>query len=360
MKNLLVFALLFPALFTSAQSFNSPESVEYDVAGARWIVGQNGSGNVNILSPASNTLAPFATGLPSGPHGIEVAGDTVFVCDGARIKGFDRLTGTQVINVNLGATFLNGITSDGGDNLFVTDFTAKKIYRFNRRTLSYNVMVTGLVKSPNGIYYDGANNRCVFVNWGSNATIMAMSLSDSSTTTLYTTSLSNIDGITRDAAGNWYVTAWSNSSLMRFDPAFASAPVAVMTGLSSPADIDINAAGDSIGIPNSGNANNVVFYVVSVTTSADLTINQLRLNVFPNPAADHIQLRWNAPQAARIEVYSMSAQCFSRSFTREFGLITTGQQEMQLQCGLWPRGLYIISLIDSNGNELAARSIVLQ
>jgi hypothetical protein len=360
MKNLLVIAFLLPALFASAQSFNSPESVEYDAAGSRWIVGQNGSGNVNILSPASNTLAPFATGIPSGPHGIEVAGDTVFVCDGARIKGFDRLTGTQVINTNLGATFLNGITSDGGDNLFVTDFTAKKIYRFNRRTLAYNVMVTGLVKSPNGIYYDGANNRCVFVNWGSSATIMAMSLSDSTTSTLYTTTLSNLDGITRDAAGNWYVTAWSNSSLMRFDPLFANAPAAVMTGLSSPADIDINAAGDSIGIPNSGNANNVVFYVVSISTSADLTINQLRLNVFPNPAADHIQLRWNAPQAARIEVYSMSAQCFPSSFTREFGLITAGQQEMELTCELWPRGLYIISLLDAEGNQIAAHSIILQ
>ncbi|MCA6362413.1 MAG: hypothetical protein IM638_05210 [Bacteroidetes bacterium] len=360
MKNLLVSALLLPAMFASAQSFNSPESVEYDVAGSRWIVGQNGSGNVNILSPASGTLAPFATGIPSGPHGIEVAGDTVFVCDGARIKGFNRLTGAQVINTNLGATFLNGITSDGGDNLFVTDFSAKKIYRFNRRTLAYNVMVTGLVKSPNGIYYDGANNRCVFVNWGSNATIMAMSLSDSTTSTLYTSSLSNIDGITRDFAGNWYVTAWGNQSLMRFDPAFATAPVAVMTGLSNPADIDINAAGDSIGIPNSGSANNVVFYAIPLSTSAELMLNQLRLNVFPNPAADHIQLRWNAPQAARIEVYSITGMCFGPSTTREFVMIAAGQQEMELQCGLWPRGLYIISLIDGDGNQLATRSIILQ
>ncbi|MGL5888293.1 MAG: hypothetical protein ACRC3B_00320, partial [Bacteroidia bacterium] len=234
MKTITFIAALFCASLVQAQSFSSPESVEYDVAGSRWIVGQNNSGIVNILSPASNTLAPFAANISSGPHGIEVVGDTVFVCDGPRIKGYNRLTGAPVINQNLGATFLNGITSDGGDNLFITDFSAKKIYRFNRQTLAFNVMVTGLVKSPNGIYYDGAANRCVFVNWGSSATIMAMSLSDSSTTTLLTTTLSNIDGITRDFAGNWYVTAWSNQSLMMFDPAFANAPVAVMTGLSNP------------------------------------------------------------------------------------------------------------------------------
>ncbi len=358
MKNTFIIAALLTTFCAGAQSFNSPESVEYDVAGGRWIVGQNGSGNVHILSPASNTLNSFATGIPSGPHGIEVAGDTVFVCDGARVKGFDRNTGTQVINVNLGATFLNGITSDGGDNLFITDFTAKKIYRFNRRTLANNVMVTGLVKSPNGIYYDAANNRCVFVNWGSNATIMAMSLSDSSTSTLTTTTLTNIDGITRDFSGNWYVTAWGNQSLMRFDPAFANAPVAVMTGLSNPADIDINAVGDSIGIPNSGTANNVVFYTVSVTTSAALPDAGVHLTVFPNPATDMVRLKWTTDKAERLIVYTQTGSEAGSSSGKIYPL--NGICELEIELSAWTKGAYILVFVNAAGGQLATQTLLVQ
>jgi streptogramin lyase len=357
MKTVTFLAALFCAALLQAQSFNSPESVEYDVAGSRWIAGQNGSGIVNILSPASNTLAPFAANIASGPHGIEVVGDTVFVCDGPRIKGYNRITGSPVINQNLGATFLNGITSDGGDNLFITDFAAKKIYRFNRQTLAFNVMVTGLVKSPNGIYYDGAANRCVFVNWGSSATIMAMSLSDSSTTTLVTTTLSNIDGITRDFAGNWYVTAWGNQSLMMFDPAFANAPVAVMTGLSNPADIDINAAGDSIGIPNSGTANNVVFYTVSTTTGLTPLVNAMRLSVFPNPATDVIKVQWTYSNVQRIVIFRETGQCYvwDEYYMTRF---TNNTREAEFACGLWMRGMYIIALFDDKGQPLASKTVI--
>lgn len=256
--------LIFVSLFTLtvfAQTFNAPESVDYDEVRHRWIVGQNGSGEIHILNPSTMGLTLLASGITSGPHGIECVGDTVFVCDGARIKGFNLLTGALVFNVNLGATFLNGLTWDGGDYLFATDFSAKRIYRIRISTATYNLMIT-TTYTPNGIYYDGPNNRCVFVNWGSNARVQAMSLADSTVSTLYTTSTSNIDGITRDHQCNWYITTWGGNALRKFNPSFSAAPVSVLTGLSSPADIDINLAGDSIGIPNSGGANNVVFYQV--------------------------------------------------------------------------------------------------
>lgn len=357
MKQLLFALGLLPGLLLNAQSFNSPESVDYDAAGGRWLVGQNGSGLVHVLSPATNTLSAFASGIPSGPHGIETVGDTVFVCDGANLKGFNRLTGAQVINENLGATFLNGITSDGGANLFITDFSAKKIYRFNRLTLAHNIMVTGLVKSPNGIYYDGPGNRCVFVNWGSNTTIMAMSLSDSTTTVLATPGLSNIDGITRDAAGNWYVTSWGNQSLMKFDPAFANAPVAVLTGLSNPADIDINTAGDSIGIPNSGNANNVVFFTVSTTVGLNPMQRNLLVSVFPNPASDVVRLQWAFAGAERVVVYSQTGQCYGGRLQHSAYWVSN-RNELELNSSSWPRGAYVLALIGANGEQLATRQVI--
>jgi hypothetical protein len=296
------------ALF--AQTFNSPESVEYDAAGNRWFVSQNGSGQIHYYSPGSGTLTQLGTTtLASGPHGIEILGTTIYACDGNAIKGFDLATGAQVFNLNLGATFLNGLTTDGGHFLFATDFTGKKIYRINTLTSTSNVMCS-TIKTPNGIYYDGANNRCVFVTWGANAPIQAMSLGDSTVTTLLATSMGSCDGITRDAAGYWYVTAWTGNQLWRIDPAFSSAPVSVMTGLSSPADIDINAAGDSIGIPNSGSANNVVFYTNITTTIVDPSIVETK--VFPVPSSGDVTVNFANPlNNAQAEVYDLSGKQIS-------------------------------------------------
>lgn len=303
-------AIAVCSITLSAQSMSSPESVEYDNVGMRWFVGQNGSGLIHVYSPGSNTLIPFASGLGSGPHGMEIMGSVIYVCDGSTIRGYDLSTGVQSFTLNLGATFLNGITTDGSTYLFATDFTAKKIYRICPSTNTYNIMAS-TTYSPNGIYYDGANSRCVFVNWGTNARIQAMAMGDSTITTLYTFSgVNNIDGITRDAAGYWYVSTWGGNALRMFDPAFSTAPTSVMTGLSSPADLDINAAGDSIGIPNSGSANNVVFYVLP--TGVQSPEQNVANPAFPNPATEssRIVIKKNV-QNGTCEVYDMTGKLIS-------------------------------------------------
>lgn len=273
-KILLPFICLFSYYLSYNQSFNSPESVDYDAPRNRWIVGQNGSGQLHILNAQTMGLTTLVTGIPSGPHGVECVGDTVFCCDGATIKGYSLLNGSQVSNLNLGATFLNGLTWDGGDFLYATDFSAKKIFKYQISTGTYTAVVSGLSKSPNGIIYDGDNNRCVFVNWGTNAPIMAMDLTTYNTSTLMNTTLSNCDGITKDPCGNWYVSAWGGNKLVKINPDFSGIPTTVLSGLSSPADIDINTSGDTIAIPNSGSGNNVSLYVLpTINFNASFTQN---------------------------------------------------------------------------------------
>jgi Secretion system C-terminal sorting domain/SMP-30/Gluconolactonase/LRE-like region len=350
MKNLFTVLLVtVSAVVAHSQSFSSPESVEYDNANNRWIVGQNTSGAIHVYSPASGTLTPFtSTVLSSGPHGIEIMGDTLYACDGASIKGFDLTTGTQVVNMNLGATFLNGLTSDGSQYLFATDFSAKKIYRVCPSAGTFNIMCS-TTYSPNGIIYDGANNRCVFVNWGTNARVQAMSLADSSVTNLYTTTTSNMDGITRDAAGYWYVTTWGGNALRRFDPAFSAAPTSVMTGLSNPADIDINAAGDSIGIPNSGNANNVVFYT-NITTDVEEP-SLIETTVFPVPSTDNVNVTFVSPvNNVNAELYDLSGKLIS---TEKY----SGTQYIVERNGL-AAGNYIIVFRSDDGVVVSRNNII--
>ena len=292
-----------------AQSYNGPESVEFDFANNRWLIGNKNTGTV-IARDMNGNFTPFVSGMTSGPYGIEILGNTLYCCyGGGKIRGYDLTSGTQVFNVNLNATFLNGICSDGVSNLFVTDFSAKKIYRVDVNTGAFNVYVTGLIKSPNGIIYEGSNQRLVFVNWGTSAPIQQVALSDSSVTTLVTTSLSNIDGIAADAYGNYYVSTWGNNTIRKFSNNFATGPTTVVTGLTSPADLFYNKITDTLAIPNSGTLNNVVWVGFGSTLNADqLNTEQEEFVVYPVPASGG-ELNFSFKQAyEEVNVYSIDGR----------------------------------------------------
>ncbi len=122
---------------------------------------------------------------------------------------------------------------------------------------SFTTLASGLAKTPNGIFYDGENNRCVYVTWGSNAPIMSIDLTTNVTSTVLATTLSNCDGITRDSCGNYYVSAWGNNKLNKFDASLTGAHTVLPTVLSSPADIDCR-FGTTTDIVGNTNANNTI------------------------------------------------------------------------------------------------------
>ncbi|MFM7823139.1 MAG: hypothetical protein ACKPB3_05110, partial [Bacteroidota bacterium] len=175
---------------------------------------------------------------------------------------------TQVFNISLGASFLNGITHDNNGYLYITDFSGYKIYRFNTadRTFSVYVSNTG-TSSPNGIIFDAANNRCIYVNWGSNAPIKAVDLSNGTVSTITSTTLGSCDGIASDLNGNYYVSSWSGGNkITRFSNNFTASTAVVTTGLSNPADIFYNVLTDTLGVPNSGSGNNTAYYYFGNST----------------------------------------------------------------------------------------------
>lgn len=289
MKKIVTLIWFGCATLAMGQSYNGPESCEFDYANNRWLVGNKNSGEVLARSSAG-TLSVFASGMTGGPYGIEILGNTLYCChDGGKIRGFDLTTGAQVFNVNTGAAFLNGITSDGDSILYVTDFTNKAIYAVNVNNQAYGVVVSGLSKNPNGIVYDGANNRCIFVNWGSIAPISALNLADSSVTTLTSTSLNNCDGITRDGAGNYYVSAWGTQAIYRFNASFSGGPTLISAGMSNPADIFYNVLSDTLGIPNSGVANTLTFIGFGTVGAEEHAADMPE--IYPNPADQECLVR---------------------------------------------------------------------
>lgn len=276
----LLFLLALPA-FVSAQSYNGPESIEFDYVNRRWLIGNTGSHQILSRDSLGN-LSVLVNSTVSGPYGIEIVGDTVFCCSGGSIKGYLLSNGTPVYNLNVGGSFLNGLTHDNAGNLYATDFSAKSIIRVNIGAQTFAAIATSLPNTPNGIVFDEYNDRCVFVNWGSNAPIRAIDLSTNTVTTIITTTLGSCDGITRDAIGRYYVSNWSGQSIVRFDSAFAAPPATVVTGLSNPADIFYNAVDDTLAIPNAGN-NTVTFYGFPSAVGISNLLPEHLVRIGPNP-----------------------------------------------------------------------------
>lgn len=260
MKFTFTLLVVFASLFANAQALNSPESIKYDANHGRYIV-SNTSGN-NLLSVVPGSAPTlFKSGVTS-PYGNTIWGDTVFVCSSGTVKGYNLSTANLVYNLNLSGSFLNGICTDNSGNMYVSDFSAKKIFRVNIATQQFTTFVTtaGLTnKTPNGLAFDSAHNRLLVATWGSNSSVLGVNLVDSTVSVLKTTTFGNNDGIAIDQDGNVYASYWSNQSLVFFDADFANPPLVVATGLANPADICYNTLTDTVAIPNT--SNNTIRYV---------------------------------------------------------------------------------------------------
>ena len=270
-----ILIMLIIASVATAQTYNGPESVEYDPIGNRYLISNTSSGQI-LSRDLSGNLSVFATGVSPSAYGLEMYAGNLYAACGGKVYGYNML-GVQIFNVNLGGQFLNGITHDNNGNLYVTDFNGYKIYKVNIATSTVSVFVSGLTAKPNGIIWDQGQNRLVLVSWNSNVAIKAISLVDSSVTTLATTSLTSCDGIALDSYGNFYVSNWGGQSVVKFNNTFSNFTV-VMTGLSSPADIYYNINSDTLAVPNSGN-NTVIFQSFAPQISNTLC-NNMSLTLF--------------------------------------------------------------------------------
>ena len=268
MKNLLIFFLTSIFSYGYAQSYNGPESVEYDPITGEYYI--SNSSNGQILKWDGVALTLFVSNVGSGPHGLEIVNNTLYACSGGRLKGFDLIDGAEVLNYKLNGSFLNGI-SHSNEALYISDFSAKKLYKYDLLNNSHELVCT-FQKTPNGVYYDEINDRLLVVCWGNNAPIYQVDLSMSSYASILNTGLGNLDGITMDDCGFFYVSAWSNNSIYRYSPDFSDAQQ-VVSNLSHPADICYNQIEDVLAIPNS--YNNTVDYLSLDLCSPNTSLNEV-------------------------------------------------------------------------------------
>lgn len=248
-------ACTFLVTSAMAQSLSGVESVEYDPINNRYLASSDNSAIVAIAP--NGGLSHFGSGTDAS-HGMEVVDGKIVVVDGSRIKAYDLTSENEIFSqVISGASFLNGMASNGIDSIWFTDFSGKDIYAMDiNDPSSYTMIVQNLSITPNGIVYDGANNRCLFVTWGT-GTIRAMDLNTYALTTVVgSTGLTNIDGIDYDAQGNWFISSWSPNRITKYNNDFSNSEIITVPGISSPADICYSPETDTLAIPG---GNQVLF-----------------------------------------------------------------------------------------------------
>lgn len=351
---------IFAGSILSAQSYQSAESVEYDPVNQQWLAS---NGDRIIADDGAGNLSYFGTG--GATHGMEVLGNVLYAVDGGAVRAYDLTDGVFLGFVNIpGAQFLNGLTNDGNSNLYVTDFGAKKIHKINAsdfNNLTSEEIVSSTQGTPNGIIYDGENNRLIYVLWGNNAPIKAVDLTDNSVSTILTTSLGNIDGIDEDNDGNYYLSSWSpNAQISKFDKDFANPLEVISTPfISNPADIGYSLQTDTLAIPI---ANNVVFvgFETEDSTTAIINLNaaDLGFKIFPNPVSDQSYVQFELGQNENLSLQILDQQ------GRVIRNLLRGQQPQGIHKVLFaghdlPSGVYYCRL-EVNAGQVVERLMIVR
>ena len=279
-----------PAMFASAgatDSLKAPESVRYDAdLDAYFISNVNGNpsakdGNGFIVKvDAGNTSAKtmFVESGKGGvtlnaPKGIAIVGDTLWVADIDAVRAFNKRTGAVIANLDLRpmkATFLNDIAAGPDGAIYITDTGIRiddkgamshpgqdQIFRIAGRKPEVAFKSDSALKNPNGIAWDGANNR--FILGPVNDKVVTAWKAGDSTVTAVGTGPGGYDGVEVLSDGRILVTSWADSSVQVIvNGAFHK----VVGNVEGPADIGVDTKRNVLAVPRL-NAGRVEYFTIA-------------------------------------------------------------------------------------------------
>jgi len=344
-SSFLLLLLSILTLVSRSQTLSDIESAEFDPANHRFLV-SNGNSVIEVNSNGQ-VIGEIGGGTPQAAFGMEVIGNTLFTIVSSSVRAYDLTTGSLISSITIsGANFLNGMASDGVSRLWVTDFGANEIHEINYADLqnpTYSTVVNNTSVTPNGICFDEANNRLVFVAWsGSTSDVTAVSLADYSLTTLVANaSLNSIDGIDNDNYGNYYLASWSPQRITKYNSDFSlSEVITVAGGLNGAADIAYAEEIDTLIIPNSGNntVRFVGFQPASSVNEADLAT--VAPSCFPNPIQFESVITFYNKYSGKVRIEALDMQgkvafvLIEEQFPRSMQRVVTGDVPI-------PAGKYI-------------------
>ncbi|MFT4536379.1 MAG: hypothetical protein ACJA1A_003120 [Saprospiraceae bacterium] len=352
MKLISILIFTFAACTIYGQNYTAAESVEWDPINEQWLV----SNGINII--ADDGLGNKSVFSSEGTsYGLEVIGKVLYGLTGSKLKAIDLITKETLFELEIdGAGFLNGLTNDGESTLYATDFSNREIYKVdvsNMNQPTYEKYISNTIETPNGILYDGENNRLLYVTWQSNAKIKAIDLTTKIITTAVNTNLNNIDGIDEDTEGNFYISSWSPAQITKFNHDFTTSEVINTPTLNKPADIGFDKDNMVLGIPM---GSSVIFVSLNNVGITDIDNGRVIFGLSKNPVQNYSKLSVDLIQAEKIKVaiIDMSGRTIETVVNRE---LSAGSYLFDIDTSKLQSGMYVAVLMDENGSILSLKII---
>jgi sugar lactone lactonase YvrE len=328
-----------------AQLLNNPESVVYDSLRDRYLVSNWNTGHmVQIDSDGVQDYFIISQHCYAGLH---IKGDSIYVaCRGEGVRGFDLETGQLFLDVDIAeSTVANDITSDNSGFLYVSDPNIHKIFKVRISDGQYSIFVESGVSVPNGIIFDEPHNRLLLVSARNFAPVQAISLVDSSVSTIVYTGISILDGLTTDGQGNFYFSAWRTHSVYRYDSTFTNPPEQISTHNPEPADIFYNVHDNVIAVPIFfGHYIDFVSITPNSTEFAETSMpdNFTAIN-YPNPfnASTVIRYQLESPSIVTIDIYDILGRKIT---TLNKGFQDAGTYQQIWDAGDASTGIYFLKI----------------
>ena len=255
--------------------FYGPESVKYDPDQDVWFIsnmlgfGSAKDGEGFIVRVAADDLSREDAFIASGrngvtldaPKGMAIHGDTLWVTDIDKLRGFDRRTGAPLATIDLSghdAVLLNDVAVGPDGSLYITDSGIIMSSKGVLHPGGDKIFVIGPGRSvslaaegaqlgrPNGISWDATGNRWVVVSFDPfRSEVYTVARGDTSRTVIAKGN-GKFDGIEALADGRLLVTSWNDSSLHVFT---GGRDERVIRNLSWPADIGFDTRRNRVAIP---------------------------------------------------------------------------------------------------------------
>lgn len=228
---------------TTVAGLRNPESARYDsTTDVFFISNMSGYGSVKdgngyIVRVSAGDPKQTAVFVQSGangvtldaPKGMAIAGDTLWVADIDKLRGFDRTTGAPIATIDFapqGAILLNDVAVGPGE-LRVTDTGIRmddkgnyvvgpsRVFAFGAGGAIRVVATDAAVKEPNGIAWDAANHRWIVVSFDQFSwnVVALLPASDSARTLLSREKQGKLDGVQVLPSGGILYSSWADSSI---------------------------------------------------------------------------------------------------------------------------------------------------
>ncbi len=247
----------------SPQSFIAHPSGEgYFIANANGEPGaSDNNGFISKLAPDGNLLdLHFIQGgrddtILHSPHGMAIVGDTLYVADIDRIRGFHVRSGNPTLTVALHPFHVEALTdliADGSGQLFVLDTAGNAVYRITPQrdhAVSLYLQHEELA-SPRGLVVHPRSGR-LWVASLENGNVLEIAedrtMTEVIANSFFTGKFRNLSGIDFDRFGSLYLSDLTAGKIWRVQPDHSMQVIAEF--LISPASVRIDRRNHMIMVP---------------------------------------------------------------------------------------------------------------